>query len=1687
MKRNWKTRCLAGALAGAMTVMGLPVITVNAEENVPVKLADFNFNEEAADSAFAGGNARAATNGTCKIDAKTGEDSALYLDGSSYLNVTMNDGGALLAGKEEITVSYDAKAEKNEKSWTFFAARDANKSTYKNEHYFATIHNSGSITVQRFNNTNERPENDVTFASGGGWMHVDVVYAASSTKLYVNGELKGETSKNIYKLSDILGTTGGIVQIGKANWDNGEFFKGWLDNYRIYDGVLSEASIQTQYQEFQESMEAITEWENRPATQKDYDDLEILNKDDVRGNLALIKKGRYGSTIEWTSTNTDVVTDTAAESSLYDGGIVTRPEAGSDPVTLTLTAKLSYPEQEDKTKTFEVTVQPKEANLDTDYTAGYLWTNFGTEDGYEKIFLGYSEDGLTWKKLNKTDGVSKAILTNNAKGSDLGVRDPHIIRSPEGDRYWIIGTDLHAEGGGAGGSGWNQLNSSQNIVVWESNDLVNWSEPRLVYAGFEQAGCVWAPEAIYDEVSGDYIVYWSIRDKSKADTDENALRVYVCRTRDFKTFSESKIWLSEDQDSGKEVNIIDSTIVKGDDNKFYRFSTSDWNTVIDVSDTLDTEDVLDVRADAAQSKPNGSWKRLVTRSGSSTAGFDSREGFTVYKLPDGKWCAMGDHDGYKAFVTDDLASGKWTAATADFVDGRFRHGTVVRLSKTEEARILESYGEKFSEGNGEEPVTEPVLEYNFEQDLGSTTMTDTAVGNETKDNGTLFGNAKVIYDEDRQSNVLQLDGSDGAYAEIPKGFFDKRNYMTISMDVKTEAYDGNVFTFTYGKDNTHYNFLRIKDTTVRNAITVNSYGEEKEMTAVGAANGKWQRVVIVADGASMRLYLDGRLVAKNENTGLVTASLGTDLLSYLGKSFYSADKYFKGSFDNIKVYNRAFNDDEVVEEIKDRLDEIPLLSKIIVGTIPENPSATMGTDDHTAATTKIDSEKHEITSYVMRGTELTSIPVSMELLTKSVTVTADGKPFTGGTLDLSQDVDLEVSYLGKTETYTLKTPKFANNPVLPGQYADPDIDYFDGKYWLYPTTDGYSGWSGTQFHAWSSKNLIDWTDEGVILDVADKNPGVNEKGVQIAFSKWSSGNAWAPTIEKKGDKYYFYYCGHDTATNAKAIGVAWADNPAGPFTAKDTPIISIDDCKKVEKIDMGQAIDPSIFKDTDGKYYMTFGNGNPAIVELNDDMISFKSGTMKNLKGLDDFRESVVITKRDNDNKYHFTWSCDDANSPNYHVNYGTSESISGPVEYKYTLLQKDEEGDMLGTAHQSVVYNPDTEKYYLSYHRFYTPLGIYTSGLGVHRTTCIDEITFDENGLMKPMKPTMEGVLGEEQSKLEEVVSKVDMEADVFQGGTISAAETIALPKNLENGTVISWKSGNTAVIAENGAVTLPKVDTIVKMTATFTSGNVTVTQTYPVTVKGTGFTLKYAAGAGGKITGNAAQTVLSGKDASTVTAVADAGYHFVKWSDGVTTAARTDKNVTADINVTAQFEKDKEVVTPSPVTVTKVKLNTGKITLGVGEKYQLTATVETNSSSADAKKVTWSSNSKNVTVDKNNGKVTAKKKGSATITATTGDGAKETCKITVKPAPTKKTKITVGKITVKVKKSKTIKPKVKGNFGCNTFKYKVKNKKIAKVDKNGKVTGVKKGKTTVTITTYNYNKKKKTGATKTVNVTVK
>lgn len=743
-----------------------------------------------------------------------------------------------------------------------------------------------------------------------------------------------------------------------------------------------------------------------------------------------------------------------------------------------------------------------------------------------------------------------------------------------------------------------------------------------------------------------------------------------------------------------------------------------------------------------------------------------------------------------------------------------------------------------------ETLREPVLAYDFEQDLGKKIMTDSGAGDETKDNGTLFGNASIVYDEELKSNVLRLDGSRETYAEIPQGFFDGRDVMSVSMDVKSDKGSGNFFTFTYGKNDTVYNNLRIRGQEVRNAITTGSYWSERDVRGQGVPTREWQNVTLVISGKNHKLYVDGILAAENTDTGITTSDLGRDLQAYLGKSFYPADEYFKGSFDNIRIYDRILSSEEIFSDVIDRR---PLLKWAQIGWLPEDPSAVAGTDNHTAGGCRVDRETKEIHSYVRKGEDFAKMPVSLNLLTPDVKVKANGQDYTGGPLDLTGDVELKLMLGNKEETYILKKPILARNAVLPGQYADPDIDYFDGKYWIFPTTDGRLDWNPKVFHAWSSVNLEDWVDEGVILNVADKAPGLNEQGVQIASSMWSDGNAWAPSIEKKNGKYYFYYCGNvnekyrDICGEGKAIGVAVADNPAGPYVANEMPILYP---KMMEEADFGfggQVIDPSIFTDDDGKSYLFFGNGTAAVAELNDDMLSVKKETLRVVWGLHEFRESVVVTKRNG--LYHFTWSCDDTGSPNYHVNYGTAKSLDENVTFHYTLLEKDEENDMLGTAHQSVLYMPETDQCYIAYHRFYTPFGVYTDSFGCHRESCIDMVSFDEKtGLMKPVTPTMEGVSAKKQEdvdKLEEYLKNLGELQDALPQGKIDKEEKLTLPRNLKEAEV-TWNSDNTAVIKNDGTVILPENDTTVTLTAAITYGTACEKKKFKLEVKGVGENLR-------------------------------------------------------------------------------------------------------------------------------------------------------------------------------------------------------------------------------------------------------
>lgn len=320
-------------------------------------------------------------------------------------------------------------------------------------------------------------------------------------------------------------------------------------------------------------------------------------------------------------------------------------------------------------------------------------------------------------------------------------------------------------------------------------------------------------------------------------------------------------------------------------------------------------------------------------------------------------------------------------------------------------------------------------------------------------------------------------------------------------------------------------------------------------------------------------------------------------------------------------------------------------------------------------------------------------------------------------------------YIGAVVPDTLPAQ---NNPVLPGLHADPEIIYSNktNKYYIYSTTDGTPGWGGHYFTVFSSDNLTDWNYDGIVLDL--KSPEV----------AWASGNAWAPAIieRKEGDtyKYYFYYSGHSPAANKKQIGVAVADDPAGPFVDFGKPIVTD------SPVGRGQQIDVDVFCDpVSGKYYLYWGNGYMAGAELNDDLTSIKpetvtvmtpeGGTLQTWA----YREAPYVFFRDG--IYYFLWSVDDTGSPNYHVAYGTSGSPLGKISVAdpCNILMQVPEKEIYGTAHNSVVNVPGTDRWFIVYHRINRDRIEKRHKPGIHREVCIDPLEFNPDGSIRPVVPT--------------------------------------------------------------------------------------------------------------------------------------------------------------------------------------------------------------------------------------------------------------------------------------------------------------------------------------------------------------
>jgi glycosyl hydrolase family 43 len=327
----------------------------------------------------------------------------------------------------------------------------------------------------------------------------------------------------------------------------------------------------------------------------------------------------------------------------------------------------------------------------------------------------------------------------------------------------------------------------------------------------------------------------------------------------------------------------------------------------------------------------------------------------------------------------------------------------------------------------------------------------------------------------------------------------------------------------------------------------------------------------------------------------------------------------------------------------------------------------------------------------------------------------------------------------------LDPSKFLTQPLIPGMYtADPSAHVFDGKLFVYPSHDIDAGipaddlgshFAMRDYHVFSMDAVGGKvTDHGVALDIKDV--------------PWAGRQMWAPDAAAKDGRYYLYFPAKDKQ-DVFRIGAAVANNPAGPFKAQSTPI------------EGSYSIDPAVFRDADGKYYMYFGgiwggqlqrwatgaykaedvypaNDRPAlcakVARLGDDMVSLaeppkdvviQDENGKPLTAGDNGRRFFEASWMHKYNgQYYFSYSTGDT----HFIVYATSTSPYGPFTFRGKILEP-----VLGwTNHHSIVEFKG--KWYLFYH------DAQLSGGQTHlRNIKVTELRYRDDGSIVPIDAYVE------------------------------------------------------------------------------------------------------------------------------------------------------------------------------------------------------------------------------------------------------------------------------------------------------------------------------------------------------------
>ena len=322
-------------------------------------------------------------------------------------------------------------------------------------------------------------------------------------------------------------------------------------------------------------------------------------------------------------------------------------------------------------------------------------------------------------------------------------------------------------------------------------------------------------------------------------------------------------------------------------------------------------------------------------------------------------------------------------------------------------------------------------------------------------------------------------------------------------------------------------------------------------------------------------------------------------------------------------------------------------------------------------------------------------------------------------ITLTLSLVIMVSAFAQEETVRYKTK---GNPLFSHKFtADPAAIVHNDVFYLYAGQDAGDG-KGYHIPNWvvfSTEDMETWTEYPIPLKAED--------------FKWSTGpSAWASEVVERDGKFYWYTSTEHATIPGKAMGVAVSDSPTGPFVDARGSALVTNDMTTQWATHSWDDIDPTVFIDDDGQAYIYWGNLQCYYAKLKDNMIELDGEIMP--VELPDFEEAPYIHKRGD--WYYLSY----ASMFPERTAYAMSKSITGPWEFKGLL---NEVAGNSNTNHQSIVeYKGD---WYFVYHNGALP----RNGGSYLRSVCIDYLYYNEDGTMKRVQMTTEGVDRIDQVKL--------------------------------------------------------------------------------------------------------------------------------------------------------------------------------------------------------------------------------------------------------------------------------------------------------------------------------------------------